>query len=387
MSPKKEILWGKGYILLMVANFFSWLSYNMISPILTGYMELLGASISLCGIIGGLFAFTSCFCRPLSGYLSDTCNRKTLLSLFTLLMAAALLIYSVIPSIPLILIFRGIHGIAFGISSTAGLVLVSECTPESRMGEAVSYYGVMSVATMAIGPSMGIWLSEHLGYQACMLISTASLFLAFGATVLFPYKRPQTEQTEKPKLSLESLIEPKLIGLTCVNASFTMLNGVVSAFLVVFAAEYAITGVSWHFTVNAIVLIFSRIAMAKLVNRWSLAQNLYPAYVCGVVSLAMIGGARTLPILVLAGAVKAFASGMSQPALQTEALRMVPPHRRGVACSTMYIGGDLGQALGPMIGGAIAERTGYGNMFYCCILPLAATFVYFVLRERKLRKN
>ena len=335
MSQQKDILWGKGYILLMVANFFSWLSYNMIAPILTGYMELLGASISLCGIVGGLFAFTSCFCRPVSGYLSDTCNRKSLLSLFTLLMAFSLLIYSVIPSITLILLFRGIHGIAFGISSTAGLVLVSECTSESRMGEAVSYYGVMSVATMAVGPSLGIWLSDTFGYQACMLISTVSLFLAFGATVLFPYEKSSAEISAKPQLSLKNLIEPGLIGLTGVNASFTMMNGVVSAFLVVFAAEYAITGVSWHFTVNAIVLIFSRIAMAKLVNRWSLAQNLYPAYACAVISLAMIGGARTLTVLILAGAIKAFASGMSQPALQTEALRMVPPHRRGVACSTI----------------------------------------------------
>ena len=53
----------------------------------------------------------------------------------------------------------------------------------------------------------------------------------------------------------------------------------------------------------------------------------------------------------------------------------------------MYIGGDLGQALGPMIGGAIAERAGYGNMFYWCILPLAVTFVYFLQREWKLRKT
>ena len=54
---KKSGLWTKPYILLSVTNFFAWLSYNMVTPVLTGYMGTLGASVSICGITGGLFAF------------------------------------------------------------------------------------------------------------------------------------------------------------------------------------------------------------------------------------------------------------------------------------------------------------------------------------------
>lgn len=177
-TSKKSGLWTKPYILLSVTNFFAWLSYNMITPVLTGYMGTLGASVSICGITGGLFAFTSLFSRPVSGVLADTKNRKHLMAGFTILMTVSLLIYSVIPSIPVILLFRGIHGVAFGISSTASLVLVSESAPEERMGEAISYYGLMSVASMAIGPSLGIWLSAQAGYQACMLVGTLMLAIA-----------------------------------------------------------------------------------------------------------------------------------------------------------------------------------------------------------------
>ena len=132
-TSKKSGLWTKPYILLSVTNFFAWLSYNMITPVLTGYMGTLGASVSICGITGGLFAFTSLFSRPVSGVLADTKNRKHLMAGFTILMTVSLLIYSVIPSVPVILLFRGLHGVAFGISSTASLVLVSESTPEERM--------------------------------------------------------------------------------------------------------------------------------------------------------------------------------------------------------------------------------------------------------------
>ena len=402
-TSQKSGLWTKPYILLSVTNFFAWLSYNMIAPVLTGYMGTLGASVSICGITGGLFAFTSLFSRPVSGVLADTKNRKHLMAGFTILMTLSLLIYSVIPSVPVILLFRGLHGVAFGISSTASLVLVSENAPEDRMGEAISYYGLMSVASMAIGPSLGIWLSEQAGYRVCMLVGTLMLAIASGAAVLFPYTRSESAAEKnvgnadtsrgsskgtasKKGFKMPPIAEKSLIGLSGINASFTMMNGVVSTFLVVFAAERGIGNVQVHFTVNAIVLLVTRIALAKKLNEWTLGQNLYPAFVCGVTTLLMIGNARSFAILVLAGCTKAIAQGMSQPALQTEALKSVPAEKRGLASSTMYIGGDLGQAVGPILGGVVAQQAGYGNMYMLSAVPIAVAWVYFVLRERKLKK-
>lgn len=387
-AAKTEALWNRQYLLLSVANFFSWLSYNMIAPVLTGYTQSLGASVAACGIVGGLFAFTSCLSRPISGLMADRINRKWLMSAFTILMTLSLFLYAVVPNIAVIMIFRGIHGIAFGISSTASLVLVSESVPESRMGEGISYYGVMSVASIAIGPGLGISLSETVGYQACMLISAVILAIASVATIIYPYKNQKVE-AECNRFTLNHIVEPKLLGLSAMNAVFTLMNGVVSAFLVVFAAERGIEGVSWHFTLNAIVLIFSRVVLAKRMNTWSLKQNLYPAFVCGIVALVMISRANALWILLVAAVIKAFASGMSQPAIQTEGFRMLPPERRGVASSTIYIGGDLGQAIGPMIGGAIAQSVGYRNMYWICALPLVIAFAFFVVCEKRrdLRKN
>ena len=58
-----------------------------------------------------------------------------------------------------------------------------------------------------------------------------------------------------------------------------MMNGVVSTFLVVYAAQKAIEGVSWHFTVNAVIVILSRVFLAKKMNLWTLRQNLFPAFI------------------------------------------------------------------------------------------------------------
>ncbi len=82
---QQERLWNPAYLLLAVSNFFSWLSYNMVAPVVTGYLQTLGASVFVCGIAGGMFAFTSCLSRPFSGMMSDRMNRKMLMSGFTML--------------------------------------------------------------------------------------------------------------------------------------------------------------------------------------------------------------------------------------------------------------------------------------------------------------
>ena len=52
----------------------------------------------------------------------------------------------------------------------------------------------------------------------------------------------------------------------------------------------------------------------------------------------------------------------------------------------MYIGGDLGQAVGPILGGVVAQQAGYGNMYMLSAIPIAVAWVYFVLIEIKRKK-
>lgn len=122
-------------------------------------------------------------------------------------------------------------------------------------------------------------------------------------------------------------------------------------------------------------------------NKWSLKQNLYPAFCFGVVSLILIGKAESLTVLIIAAVTKAFAQGMSQPAIQTEGIRSVESTRRGVASSTIYIGGDLGQAIGPMLGGAVSQRAGYDMMYLFSAIPLIAAGLCFFVKNKTLSRH
>ncbi|WP_411830972.1 MFS transporter [Paenibacillus peoriae] len=68
-------------------------------------------------------------------------------------------------------------------------------------------------------------------------------------------------------------------------------------------------------------------------------------------------------MVLLAAIVKAFGQGTAQPALQVESLRKLGKHQSGLASSSFYIGANLGQGFGPLIGGSIASLYGYRGMF------------------------
>lgn len=126
------------------------------------------------------------------------------------------------------------------------------------------------------------------------------------------YKVPEEDgQTKKEQFGIYSLVEPGGIGLSAVNAAFTMIQGIISAFLLPMALEKGIGGAGIHFTVSAVVLVAARALMAEYMNRISLAQNLYPAFVCGVLTLVLVGRADAQWFLIAAAVMKAFSHGMS----------------------------------------------------------------------------
>ena len=62
-----------------------------------------------------------------------------------------------------------------------------------------------------------------------------------------------------------------------------------------------------------------------------------------------------------------------------------------MATSTYYLGGDVGQGIGPMIGGFIlaqvAGNAGYQLMFWFCaaIMLIAMVYFFFFLRKEKIK--
>ncbi|MHB8088243.1 MAG: MFS transporter, partial [Anaerolineaceae bacterium] len=86
---------------------------------------------------------------------------------------------------------------------------------------------------------------------------------------------------------------------------------------------------------------------------------------------------------------RAIGQGAAQPSLQAGCINHIGRDRTGVATSTYFLGGDVGQGIGPMVGGAIlglvAGLQGYQFVFNFCgyFIIVAMVYFYFISKKEK----
>ena len=88
-EPRKDRLITRDVALVMLATFFFMTSNMVITPVIAGYGESMGATGALMGVIAGAMSFVSLFCRPIAGNLSDLVSKRLLVAAGTVLYIVA----------------------------------------------------------------------------------------------------------------------------------------------------------------------------------------------------------------------------------------------------------------------------------------------------------
>ena len=117
----KDKLFTPSYYFILAANFLLFFGFWFLMPVLPFYLEeVFKVNESGIGVILACYTVASLCIRPFSGYMVDAFARKPLYLLayfvFTFMFAG----YIVAGVLTLFIIFRVIHGLAFGMVSVSG---------------------------------------------------------------------------------------------------------------------------------------------------------------------------------------------------------------------------------------------------------------------------
>ena len=364
---KPEKLMNAGFLILIAVSLITALGFNMITTLISSYAVSFGTELTAVGLISGIFSITALFFRPVGGVLSDFLNKKRICVYTTFLIALVIVFYALSPTVSILLVMRVLHGALFGINGTANMALATEFIPDDHMGEGLGYYGLGQVLAQIVGPTIGIAIRDAFGYRALFFIIAASTLLA--AVVLqtaFHYETVVGHSSEgRHSLSFSSLIAKECIFYSLIAGLFSMGNGIVNSFLVLLGESSKIAQISLFFSVNAIVLFVLRLLVGKVIDRANLLFIVNLSLLAGAGSMILIGKSGILVPILIAAAIKAFGNVGGQISLQSACVKRVDAARIGVATSTYYIGADIGQGLGPIWGGKVAEQFGYEGVFFC----------------------
>lgn len=373
-------LFNRTYLLLTLVNLITAFGFSMIATIVSSYAVSLGAGLTLAGTLAGIFSLSALVIRPFSGMALDILNKKNMCIFSTILICVSFFGYSFAHNIPVMLFFRVLHGMSFGISSTALMALVSEYIPKERLGEGLGYFGLGQIISRICGPYIGIVIKDRFGYQNLFII--ISILTILAVILLFKVKVEKTEYQSIKKIGavirFENFIVKDCIVYALVAGLFSLGSGITSSFLVLLGEERGIVNIALFFSVNAIVLFILRFMVGRFIDRFSLSPIVMISLLITGVSMFMIGISTGISMILFAAVLVAIGQGTGQLSLQSACIKKVDTAKIGIATSTYYIGADIGQGLGPMIGGKISELYNYKMMFYLTAMLMLGGIIVFI---------
>jgi predicted MFS family arabinose efflux permease len=386
---QKEALWSKTFIYLLALGMLTFIAFFMINPVIARFSQNLGATLAFAGVVAGLFSLTALAARPMGAVIVDRLNKKTILIIASGVMAVSTLGYAISVNVAMVVFFRVIQGIAFAVSTTATSAMIATVVPRSRLGEGVGYYGMSNILAIAIGPNIGIWVADAWGYPQCfavagviMLVSTSIMFL-----IPFTWQRPVLAEHIRRRITWSDMISLRVLPLAIINGIFSFSNGISTTFLKQVGEQRHIANVALYFTVMAASVVLMRPFIGKVSDRKGLGYIVYPAFIMVALDSILLARANVLWVVLIAGVFKAFGQGAAFPSLQAACLKKHDVASSGVAATTFFIGADIGQGVGPMIGGAITQAWSFAATFYFTAGLLLVGFVAFWLIQRYEKKR
>ncbi|GGE64149.1 MFS transporter [Priestia taiwanensis] len=368
-----ERLWTKKYVMLIVVSFLLFSSFYLLMPTLPIFVMELGGSESQVGLIVGIFTLSAVILRPIIGGLVDKYGRRVFMLSGLVLFAITMYTYDWITSIFGLIIIRIIHGVSWGVATTATSTAVTDVIPESRRGEGMGWYGLAMTLGMAVGPIAGIWLVESLSFHWLFLICTG---LVVGALVSgYSIKLPTVKQQSNQSVSF---YEKRVLPIALVMFFLSITYGGIMAFLPLFATSIEVNA-GVFFLVYAVTLTIIRPLAGRISDKYGQKKIIVPALAIVSIALVVLTITNGLIGFVISAILYGIGFGSAQPALQAATIQLAPPEKRGVANATFFTAFDLGIGLGSILLGFVSQFMGYQVLFFICAVVAGISFVLFMI--------
>ena len=377
MPKSNNSIFKGNFVLVFFATLLMFTAFYIMLPTLPVFLTReLKIDEKQTGIILAVYTLAALLIRPFTGFMIDRHGRK-LFYIFSLFLFAVLFTgYPLAGAFAFMLIVRFAHGMVWGMATTTGSTLIVDIVPAQRRGEGIGLYGLAMTIPMALGPFIGLELTQNNNYPLMFLFAGSLALAGFVLTLIIKY--PVVDHIGKTKFSFRNLLEssslPVTFNLLLINISY---GGLVS-FISIYALTTGIGNTALFFIVFASGITLSRIYMGKIFDRHGPKLLAIIGITLLITGHFILGLILNLPGFMLAGFLLGLGNGIVFPTFQVMVNNLVPSHRRGAANSTLFSGLDLGIGLGMLITGYLAQVIGLPQTYLIFGAFNLVALLYFV---------
>jgi MFS family permease len=385
---KKDKLFTSSFIVACTGNFLLFLGFYLLLPVLPLYlMERFHSTKSEVGCILACYTVAALAVRPFAGFIADKFSRKPVYLLSYALFTAVFISYPLVETVLLFLFIRVLHGLTFGMVTTAGNTLIVDIMPASRRGEGLGYFGVANNLAMAVGPMVGLMLHDVV-HSFDLLFYSALFCGILGFLFASRIKAPQKVKCASEPLSMDRFFLAK--GL---NAGFCLMllaipYGITTSYVALYAREIGVAGsMGLFFSLMAAGLIVSRTFAGGMIDRGKLVKVItigttivmVAFFVFTALTLLPAGDVQTLSVVFfIVPILLGLGYGMVFPSYNTLFVNLAPHNRRATASSTYLTSWDIGIGLGLLFGGSLADLSGFPVTYFVGAVLVLISVLFFV---------
>jgi DHA1 family multidrug resistance protein-like MFS transporter len=358
----------KVFPILAISIFSSMLGLGIIAPLLPLYAESLGASVIWIGVIFSGFSISRALFMPLVGHISDRKGRRVFIYTGLFVYAVISLGYIWASRVSELTFVRLVHGLASAMVVPIAQAYIGELSPEGEEGTWMGYFNAAFVAGFGIGPLMGGVLTDYFSMDTAFYTMGVFNLLAFVLVFfLLPEVSHRKESNEVPQPHLPRMRESRVMkGLLSFRAVQSLGMGALMTFLPLFGTDLGLSPgqigavlAMYFLLVSTSQLLSGRIA--DVFNRKGLVIS---GSLVSLAFLALIPFMQHLWQLLALCIFGAIGGTLSLPASSALTVEEGKKYGMGAAMGVLNMAMSIGMAVGPILGGLIADQVNINSVFY-----------------------
>lgn len=385
----------RNLVILFTTALFFWISITSMLPILPTYIAEIGGNIQQVGLVMGSFAIGLLFSRAWLGNLADKRSRKIVVIIGCVVGALAPVAYLWGTSIPLLVVIRAFHGISIAAFTTGYSALVVDLSPIKQRGEIIGYMSLAVPIGMALGPALGGFLNESVGYPLLFGTCASSGLLALILATLIQESKQvydfgtTTETKPLPQRSFWQLLVNRALFIpTLILLLVGMLFGTMVSFLPLFVESINLPlNVGLFYSMAAIASFATRVFSGKASDLYGRGVFITFSLACYGIAMVMLTYSSSPELFLLAAIFEGTGAGILIPMLIALISDRSYPHERGKVYSICIGGFDVGIALAGPVVGLFSTWVGYRGMFGIAASFAVIAFILFLSQSNTTLKH
>jgi predicted MFS family arabinose efflux permease len=258
--------------------------------------------------------------------------------------------------------------------------------PERRRAEGIGYWGLSSIAAIAVAPPLAFLVMQRGGWMWICIIC-GGLNVLMGAIAWMLDDSHHVAPGEGAATGRAPLLEWRVLVLSFTLFLYSFGYGAITSFSAVYADALGISPKSIYLTTLAVVILLTRPFSGSLADRIGYRRVFVPSLAliaCGIALLTVRG---TRASFVASAVVFGLGFGTAYPTFAAYVMRDVNPRRRGAAFGAILAAFDTGIGTGSTTVGWLIQEFGFTTAFGTAAVLSAIALPYFLIVDRKQRSD